>query len=275
MIIHYDIPKISNTLEDFYKATDMNINLLKADFSYVSGRAHRKNTGYCQCIQATEAGKKACRRSDIALLEECKATKKTCVHVCHAGLIDAAAPILYDDEIIGYVIFGEMKVDTDFSALESKLSALGLDSDVMKSYYDEIPAFDPERIESLSNIMVMLTKYLLLENMLQPHFDDRLQRAVGYIHEHLTDDLSILQISKQANISKSVLYKRFHDVFGCTVSEYINEKRIDLSCDLLEKTDLSVEEIAQRVGFSTASYFGEVFKRLKGTTPLKYRKSRR
>lgn len=273
MLINYDIPKIAATLEDFYKATDININLLKADFSFVSGRSHRKGTGYCQCVQNTAAGKTACRHSDLQLLEQCRATKQPCAHVCHAGLIDAAAPILYEDEIIGYVIFGEMKGGTDFSALKPKLSELGLDLAEMEAYYDEIPLFDPERIQSVSNIMMMLTRYLLLENMLQPRFDDRLQQVVGYINDHLTEELSVQRISRSANISKSVLYQRFHDVFGCTVSEYVNEKRVALACDLLQKTDLSVEVIAQRVGFSGASYFVEVFKRLKGTTPLKFRKN--
>lgn len=275
MIINYDIQKINATLEDFYKATDININLLRADFSYVSGKSHRKSTGYCQCVQNTPAGKTACLKSDIELLEQCRQSRKPQVHICHAGLIDAAAPILYDDAIIGYVIFGEMRTDTDFSKIEKSLSDLGLDIKKMEGYYDEIPLFDPERIQSLSNIMVMLTKYLLLENMLKPHFDDRLQRTVAYIDENLTESLSVQRIAKQANISKSVLYKQFHDVFNCTVSEYINQKRVALACDFLLKTDWSVEEVAQRIGFSSASYFGEIFKRLKGITPLKYRKQHR
>ncbi len=273
MIINYDIKKINTTLEDFYKATDININLLKADFSFVSGRSHRKNTGYCYCVQNTPAGKIACRQSDIELLEKCRETKKTQMHICHAGLIDAAAPILYNDVIIGYIIFGEMKSNTDFSNIKSYLTSLGLDSDEMEKYYDEIPLFDSDRIQSVSNIMIMLTKYLLLENMLKPHFDDRIQRAIVYINENLTEELSIQKISKNTNVSKSVLYERFRDAFDCTVSEYINEKRVELSCDFLIKTDLSIEYIAQKVGFSGASYYGKIFKRLKGMTPLKYRRT--
>ncbi len=272
MIINYDIKKINAALEDFYKATDINIDLLKADFSFVSGRSHRKNTGYCYCVQNTNAGKVACHQSDIELLEKCRETKKIQMHICHAGLIDAAAPILYNDVIIGYIIFGEMRANTDFSKIKSYLTSLGLDSDEMEKYYDAIPLFEPDRIQSVSNIMIMLTKYLLLENMLKPHFDERIQRVIAYINENLTEELSIQKISKNTNVSKSVLYERFHETFNCTVSEYISEKRIELSCDFLIKTDLSVEYIAQKVGFSGASYYGKIFKRLKGTTPLKYRK---
>lgn len=273
MIIKYDIPKINSTLEDFYKATDINMNVLRADFSFVSGRKHRRNNHYCSSIQTSQEGKESCRRSDLMLLKKCRETKKPQMHLCHAGLIDAAAPILYNDVIIGYIIFGEMKASADFSAIKDYLLSLGLDASKMKEYYEEIPFFDSDRIQSVSNIIVLLTKYLLLENMLRPAFDDKIQRAVNYINENLSEKLTIQNISKNVNLSKSALYKRFHNTFNCTLSEYINMKRIDMSCDFLIKTDLSIEAIAQKTGFSSASYYTKTFKRLKNMTPLKYRKS--
>ena len=67
---------ISKVLEDFYKATDINMNLLKEDFSFVSGREHRENNCYCKAIQNVPSGKKTCQKSDITLLEKCRKTKK-------------------------------------------------------------------------------------------------------------------------------------------------------------------------------------------------------
>lgn len=273
MIINYDLEKISKTLEDFYKATDINMNLLKADFSFVSGRAHRERNFYCEFIQNTPSGKKACTHSDIILLEKCKETKRAQMHICHAGLIDAAAPIIYNDAIIGYVIFGEMKLNTDFTSLEKYISDLGLDFGEMEKYYEEIPLFDSEKIQSVFNIAIMLAKHILLENMLKPDFDECIQRAEDFINENLSENLSIRTISENINVSKSVLYKKFHDSFGCTVSEYINIKRVEKSLELLKTTDLSIEEVSQKVGFSSAPYYGKVFKRIKGTTPLKYKKN--
>ncbi len=272
LIINYNFEKISKTLENFYKATDININLLKADFSFVSGRVHREHNYYCEAIQNTVLGKKACGYSDIALLEKCKATKKVQMHICHAGLIDAAAPIIYNDVIIGYVIFGEMKSNTNFSSLKKYISDMGFNSELMEKYYEEIPLFDSDKIQSISNIACILAKYLLLENMLKPNFDECIQKAENFINENLSENLSIRIISENVNVSKSVLYKKFHATFGCTVSEYINIKRVEKSLELISKTNLSIEEISQKVGFSSAPYFVKVFKRLKGTTPLKYKK---
>ena len=271
MIITYDLEKIDKTLEDFYKATDININLLREDFSYVSGRIHRESNYYCSFIQNTKKGKKACGYSDKMLLEKCRETKKPQMHICHAGLIDAAAPILYGDVIIGYIIFGEMKESTVIPSLKSHIESMGLDFAKMEKFYGDIPLFDSDKIQSVSNIASMLAKHILLENMLKPDFDECMENAVAFIDNNLAEPLSIQLITESTNVSKSVLYKKFDSAFGCTVSEYINLKRVEKAVELLKTTDLSMEEISAKAGFSSAPYFGKVFKRIKGTTPLQYK----
>lgn len=272
MIVDYDISKINAVLQDFYNATGINIDLLKADFSYVSFN-HRGNESYCQTIRNTDAGQKACLLSDSCLLERCKKSKKPEMHICHAGLVDVAVPILYEDVIIGYIIFGQMKADTDFAAFQDYIEKLGLNAAQMHAYYREISFFDTGKIQSVSNIASMLVKHILLENMLKPAFDESMQKAVAYINEHLEDDLSIYTISQNINVSKSVLYKKFHACFQCTVSEYVNNRRIERSVELLASSDLSIEEIAQKTGFSSTSYYTKMFKKQKGLPPLKYKKS--
>jgi len=272
MIINYDIGKINKSLQDFYNATGINMALLKSDFSYAcENRRHWEKNRYCKAIQNTKQGMKTCLESDARLLEKCRETKTAQTHVCPAGLVDVAIPILYNGEIIGYILFGQMKPDEPFAEFENYVARLGLDRDEMKGYYEGIQSFDSERIESVSSIASMFVKYILLESLLKTG-DDKIQRVVNYIEEALDNELSVRRIEKAVNLSKSVLYRMFHDNFGCTVSEYINKRRVEKSLSLLTGTDLPIEEISRRVGFSGASYFGRIFKEIKGVTPLKYRK---
>ncbi len=273
MIVNYDISKISRALDDFYSATGINMDLFRVDFSRVAERSHSKNNRYCSEIQNTAQGAESCCFADIALLEKCRDTKTVQMHTCHAGLVDIAVPILYDNEIIGYIIFGQMKNSRDFSPVLSYVSSIGLDLKKMEGYFNELPLFDSDKIESISSIATMLVKYILLENMLKPCYDDSLQKAVSYISENLSQNISIYTLSKSTGVSKSVLYRRFRTTFDCTVSEYINSLRIDKACDLLLKSDMTVEEISQNLGFVSASYFCKVFKKAKKLSPLKYKKT--
>lgn len=271
MLINYDIQKINQTLQDFYNATGINMDLLKDDFTFVGNHSFWEKTRYCKEIQNCEKGRIACRCSDAELFWKSRESKKPEKHICHAGLIDISVPILYNDIIIGYIIFGQMKTDTDFSKLKKYLKSLGLNETKMNKYYAEISSFDTDKIQSISNIAEMLVKHILLENMLKPNFDENIQRALNYISENLDKDLTIQNISKNTNISKSVLYRRFHSCFNCTVSQYVSTKRIEKAIDLLSNSDLSIEEISQQIGFSSGSYFSKIFKREKGLSPLKYK----
>lgn len=271
MVINYDIDRINKLLHDFYNSTGVTIDLLKVDFTKVSHTKYEFNE-YCKCIQQCDEGKKKCRISELELLKKCCESKKMQMHICHAGLLDIAVPILYDDEIIGYIIFGQLKTESNFLKIKDCLNNIIPNTEKMSEYYDKISFYDSEKIKSISDIASLLIKYILLENMLKPSLDENIQKAINYIEENLEKDLSVRSISKSINVSKSVLYKKFHMHFKCTVAQYINSKRIDKSIDMLLKTDMSIEEISQNVGFTSASYYSRMFKKIKGTTPLKYKK---
>ena len=226
MLVNYDVQKINHILEDFHNATGINMDILKDDFSYVGDHSHWENCRYCKVIQSTEQGKRACICSDRELFKKSRESRKAEVHICHAGLVDVSVPIMYEDVIIGYIIFGQIKVDTDFEGIKEYLVKLGLDENEMGDYFSEISVFDENKIQSISNIANMLAKHILLENMLKPDFDEGVQKTINYINDNLDSELSIQSLSKNVNISKSVLYRRFQSCFNCTVNQYISRTRI-------------------------------------------------
>lgn len=274
MDIRYNRNKLIDILYDFYTATGVNISINNADFSPIAGLPNAYKNAYCSCIQKVPSGKSACRQSDMALFDACKKSKRAEMRVCHAGLMDIAIPIIYQDVIIAYVIMGQMKVTSAFSEIEAYIAGLGLDAKELPEVYDKIPYFNEEKLQAIANLAVMLTRYILLENIVTPSLSDNIKNAEQFIDENLQKDLTILNISKGTNISKSVLYKNFRISFDCTVKEYINRKRVEKSEELLTNTDLSIEEISQAVGFSSASYYSKIFKKYTGISPLRLRKTR-
>ncbi len=272
MVIEYNSEKITRALNDFYNAIGIDVDLLKPDFSYAIDTPLQNNR-YCKLIQATKMGGEQCRCSDRLLLNKCKETLKPQMHICHAGLIDVAFPIIYENDIIGYIVFGRMRPDTHFKSIEKYVASLGIDCKKASNLYGDIAVFNDKKIESISNIATMFVKYILLEDLLTLKADDSLQSAVTFIENNLEGELSVKSISKSTNISKSALYDKFHKNYGCTLNEYINKKRIDKAKFLLKNTNYSIDDIAVKTGFSSASYFSKCFKKQMGISPLKFKKS--
>ena len=270
MLIDYDHQKLLKIFRDFYNVTGISINIRDTNFNLFDESA--VNTQYCQCLHSNETTLKYCHAFDHSLFEKCRQSKKMEVAICHAGLVDFAVPLFFNDTVIGYITSGQMKKNPDFSFARSYIEKYPLDLEEMERCYQELPLFDTEKIESIANIAAVLAKYILLENMLKPEIDENLQKAVAYIEANLEKDLSIDMITRNIHVSKSTLYRSFDNFFHCTINEYIQKKKIDRSVELLCNSDLSIEAVSQQLGFSNAGNYIRTFKQLKGTTPLQYRK---
>ncbi|MBQ4528640.1 MAG: PocR ligand-binding domain-containing protein [Clostridia bacterium] len=269
-LINYDIEKLKGAISDFYNSTGVNINFLKEDFTSMANIGPWTE-GYCNIIQQNDEGRNRCMRSDRVILEKCRKTKKAEVHVCHAGLVDVAAPVVYNGDVIAYLILGQMKKEEDFSSVEKYVADLELDIDALKENYDKMTVYDEQRFKSIANLATMLTKYIMLESMLRPGAYECLENVLLYIDENYDRKMSVESISKNTNVSKTSLYKYIRKQFNCTLGEYINRVRVEKSFELLKNTDYSVEIISQKVGFLSASYYTRVFKANTGCTPHKYR----
>lgn len=102
--------------------------------------------------------------------------------------------------------------------------------------------------------------------------EELITSILKYVHENLTEDLSLESIAAHFFIDKSYLSRIFKEITHFTVSEYINVERIKLAKLYLVKTDFSIEAIAHKVGYNYLSYFIKTFKKHTEMTPLQYRK---
>lgn len=96
--------------------------------------------------------------------------------------------------------------------------------------------------------------------------------AIDYIHTYYAEPLSISNIASAVHLSPFHFVRVFKDYTSMGPHEYLIKYRIDKSKRLLRDTAMSVSEIASLIGFDNVNNFIRNFKRLVGTTPLKYRR---
>ena len=96
-----------------------------------------------------------------------------------------------------------------------------------------------------------------------------------YIDLHFKEPLTLEQLSEEAHMSKYYLSHAFKREYGISPINYLISRRIDESKYLLAETDLSISQIAQLLGFSSLSYFSQVFRKAHGPSPAEFRQSSR
>ena len=94
-----------------------------------------------------------------------------------------------------------------------------------------------------------------------------------YIDLHFKEALTLEQLAEDAHMNKYYLSHAFKREYGISPINYMITRRIDESKYLLAETDLSMSQIAQLLGFSSLSYFSQVFRRTQSVSPMEYRQS--
>ena len=93
-----------------------------------------------------------------------------------------------------------------------------------------------------------------------------IQRTLRYLNEHWRQKPSLDNIAEALSINKTYLSSQFNRVTGRSISQYLNELKVNWAEILLKSTSLSISDISYLCGFDDASYFAKVYKKWKGHT---------
>lgn len=100
--------------------------------------------------------------------------------------------------------------------------------------------------------------------------DERLASALRAFHAHPEHPWTITELAREAALSRSAFFSRFSRTVGLAPMEYVLAWRMAIAKRLLRDNELEITQIAERVGYSSASTFSVAFMRQVGTSPARY-----
>ncbi|RKS99729.1 substrate-binding domain-containing protein [Flavobacterium sp. 123] len=101
---------------------------------------------------------------------------------------------------------------------------------------------------------------------------DFIKKLNDFIGKNLENSsYTVEDLARDLTVSRVQLYRKVKAILGISISDHINNLRLDKSKELLKKSNLSISEIAYAVGFSSPNYFSTSFKNKFGVTPKEYK----
>ncbi len=110
-------------------------------------------------------------------------------------------------------------------------------------------------------------QFLLLEN---PNL--HIREACQFIEEHLEENLTLERVATQIFVSRCYLCQLFKEKTQENFLQYVTRRRMERAGLLLRTTPFSVDQVAEKCGFSSAAYFSYVFRKKFGVSPSEYRR---
>ena len=198
------------------------------------------------------------------------------VNICFSPEVVASSIITSENafSLLSLTAFNEMSRD----AKGGKLTFFGAERQEIENILDAMLREKRERPQSYNKVLesymnIVITKMLrkTLPQVGGEELDDMWRELSDYIDENLDTKLTLSLLASKCFYNPSYFSRTFKDKFGMTLTEYVNRKRVESASKLLLKSDMSVDEISERVGFSDRSSFYHTFSKYIGTTPSEYR----
>ena len=100
----------------------------------------------------------------------------------------------------------------------------------------------------------------------------QLENAIEYVERNYPNNFKIADLANECHMSETHFRRVFQEKMNMTPVEYVNFVRIKKACELIDKTDISMEDVAEKVGFITPSTFNRNFRLIIGTSPYQWKK---
>jgi len=148
-------------------------------------------------------------------------------------------------------------------------------------YIDGLSREFAVRIETTNNIsqleslsITMIRKYcMLVHNYTTKDYSPVIKSCIEKIRFEYNENITLDSLASYVAVTPNYLSLQFHKETGQTITNYIQNERLEHAILLLNSTNDSIQEIAALCGFPDPNYFTRVFKKKKGITPKEYRKN--
>jgi transcriptional regulator GlxA family with amidase domain len=151
-------------------------------------------------------------------------------------------------------------------------------STLVHTIFDEMKAKHKYHQECVKGLVYSLVFEIARHNgrkdglMFGKNISLKLGKAIDYVELNYADDFKIADLALECNMSETHFRRVFQEKMNMSPIEYVNFVRVKKACELIDKTEVSMEEVACKVGFSTPSTFNRNFRKVMGTSPYQWKK---
>lgn len=225
-----------NEIQDaFSLATGFGVIFTDAQGNHIGSKSNFCR--FCTKINETEKGAFYCSCTNKNAITIALKTKKPCIYICHAGLVNIEIPLIYENKCIGAITTGNVLCSEDnlYPREPAPKDIDWLEDPELAAYYQEIPVVTPEQIDGTTAALSNITNYII-----QTAAYAQIQKQLAERSEELLDaEIRRSQLEQQLKIAQlDALQKQVtpHFIFNVinSISRLMSLNEYDTAKEMLD-----------------------------------------
>lgn len=209
-----------------------------------------------------------CYRCRNLALRKALRTKTPFAGWCVNGIYEYTHPVTVDGRVICVIFIGNMlQGEKSVQKINERIRTTDFPLDTLEQQ------FTYEDCVAIGNLLENYILFLLETGQPQPKTENPLIKNIkDYLDYNLEHNVALADVAEIFHYNERYLGRLFKKETGQCMHEYVTAQRIEATKELLCRTDHTVLDISEMVGFNNVTYFNLLFKKAVGLTPTQYRK---
>ena len=220
----------------------------------------------CEIFKSTHSGLKSCMKCREYAIKKAFREKRPFSALCINGVFEYTYPIIVSNEVMAIIFIGNILTDGGREKLEQKSSGTILPLNTMEENVST------EECQSIAraiegHTLLLLEKYPDKRNV----GSTLIENIKSYSIANLEYDHKLSDIASLFFYNEAYLGRLFKSETGESFKDFLNRERVTRAKEMLA-LELTVTEVAERVGYNSVTYFNRVFKEITGLAPTEYKR---
>jgi len=229
---------------------------------------------YCYLLRNDLGYENTCLKLDDDMRLKSAREKKLIYYECHGGMTEAIKPIVMEDDLIGFVMIGQFRSSQE--SLRNNIRKKWkkkFNNDKLENAFEQAACFPKEKTEKILQLFDILVDDILHRHMIELRGKRSIQPLMDFLNVHPEKNMDLSEGAKLVTLSRSGLAHKFKKTMGKSFKQYQIDLKLNKADEYFQKNpEISVKEVAFKLGFSSQFYFSRLYKKHRGIPPIETKK---
>ncbi len=264
-------PEIEKLFDQFCSIFGIRIIFYSVAGKILKTGLNRGDSQFCRLIQQQLCGIDKCLAMDEEKRQECAIAGETVSYRCHAGLNEAVAPIYVDNQLIGFAMIGQFRTIRTTPHDLTRAWHKKYHNVELEQAFHKLPYFEPEKVRDIIGFFSVIIDYIVTKEIVALRGNLVISRIISHIEKNIHRSVSVEEAAQTVGKSVSTITHLFRKVTGKSFKQTLINRKLDVAERYFRQApNLSISEVAAKVGYDDPFYFSRLYRKYRGISPSEY-----